>query len=191
MNDPLDWFGLEPPPLPPPEEHHAQAIGFLRMIDLAAVPYAGALVALFGIGLLMLLLAPRRHRLAVEQMGSTPVRDFIIGLVALLVILIPLSFLFRHHARGQGLPILLLLFTVGTGLSVCARHLGERILPERGPLAQTVIGLAGLILPLACPFCLPLLAVAAPLGLGAWLRLGREQPSVIESPNPSPPSTSA
>ena len=113
-----DPFGLNASPVV-----HDTAAQMTRLLNgqeiaLASVPYVGLLIALFGMSLLMLLLAPDRQR----------------------------------------------------------RALGERLLPERGAVAQTMLGLLGLVLPLFSLLGLPVLLIAAPLGWGAWLTTGRKAP---------------
>jgi hypothetical protein len=50
-------------------------------------------------------------------------------------------------------------------------------MPEWSALAQTLIGLAALVLPLFSLVGLPVLLIAAPLGLGAWLSAKRPRPT--------------
>ena len=76
--------------------------------------------------------------------------------------------------RGQILLGLWVFFSGCAGYAVCARALGERMLPDRGAVAQTALGLAALVLPLFTLIGLPVLLIGAPLGLGAWVSARRE-----------------
>lgn len=143
----------------------------LDLVNRTAVLHAELLLCLVGLALLMLLLAPDRHRRAVERLSRHGWGSFLLGAVALTAVVAVLAVLAAHGIR-LGRPLLVFLITTGaaTGLSVCARALGERMWPERGAVAQSCLGLTALVLPLACLPGLPVLLVAAPLGLGAWLR---------------------
>lgn len=135
-------------------------------------PHLGALIALIGLAVLVLMLAPRRHALAVDRLAR-PLANLLLGLLVLLPLAVGLGLLVsRGVVLGRGLLAVLLVAGIAAGVSVCARALGERVLAERGPLAQTAVGLLGLVLPLAAPIGLVVLVVAAPLGLGAFLRGG-------------------
>lgn len=178
--NPLDpaLFGLDAPgdgpgPGPHPPGHLPR---LLEMVNHAAVLQAEIMICLFGLALLLLLIAPDRHRRAVERLGGGGLRCFLSGSMAIGLVLAALAALLATGIR-PGRPLLLVLTVAGaaTGLSVCARVLGERMWPERGVVAQTCLGLTALILPLACLPGWPVLLVAAPLGLGAWLRPARDQ----------------
>jgi hypothetical protein len=136
----------------------------IAMLDLHAM------LALFGLALLLSLLAPRRVAAGVERIATSTLASAAVG-VAVFLVLIAVSMAMWHlHIRpGRGAVAAVAAFALAAGYAVSARALGERALPERGPLAQTFAGLAALVLPLALPIGLPVLVVAAPLGLGAWL----------------------
>lgn len=133
--------------------------------------HGGAIAALFGIGLLALMYAPERHRRAADRLGAGSIVSWLIGAAVLGVVLLVLARLGMRP--GFRALIAVELFACAIGLSVCARVLGERVLPERSAFAQTAAGLLALVLPLASPFGVPVLLIAAPLGLGAWLRPAR------------------
>ena len=150
-------------------------------IALGAVPYVGLLVAIFGTALLWAMLAPARQRQAVARLGAAPGWSFALGALLWFPVALALAWVLKtfgtgaHH--GQGAMTLFLFFTGSAGFAVCARALGERVVPEWSPLAQTLIGLAALVLPLFSLVGLPVLLIAAPLGLGAWLSAGKARPS--------------
>ncbi len=149
-------------------------------IALGAVPYVGLLIAIFGMALLSALLWPDRQRRAVDRLRQAPVSSFLLG--ALLwslpvVALVALSLLVPFGTpRGQGLLALWVFFTGSAGYAACGRALGERVLPDRGPVAQTLLGTMALVLPLFSLLGLPVLLIAAPLGWGAWVTAGRGSP---------------
>jgi hypothetical protein len=147
-------------------------------IALGAVPYVGLLIAIFGMALLSALLWPERQRRAADRLRQAPVASFLLG--ALLwwlpaIALVAVSVLLPwDRPRGQGLLALWLFFSGCAGFAACGRALGERALPERGAVAQTMLGTLALVLPLFSLLGLPVLLIAAPLGWGAWVRAGRE-----------------
>ena len=166
----LDGFGLaagdEAPPLA------VVGKGPVALVHLFTLSgqHLGAMVALVGLALLVLMLAPRRHAQAVDRLAR-PFSNLLLGLVVLLPLVIGFGMLVnRGIMLGRGLLAVLAIAGIAAGVSVCARALGERVLAERGPLAQTAVGLLALVLPLAAPVGLVVLVVAAPLGLGAFLR---------------------
>lgn len=149
--------------------------GILREHPLAlAAVVIGLLVSLAGYALLSVALWPERLERAASSLGRRPVGDWVIGLLALAV---PVGLVVALVAGGirPGRFLLLGIAFVGVaiGLAACARWLGMRMLAGRGALAQTALGLALLLIPMASPFGVPVLAVAAPLGLGAWLAARR------------------
>lgn len=135
-------------------------------------PHFALLTGLLGFALLVLMLAPERHRAAVTRLAR-PLPAFALGGLVLAALGAGLIALGRAGvAPGRGLLVTAFAVAAAAGLSVSARALGERVLPERGALAQTLAGLAAL-LPTCCTLLgLPVLLVAVPLGLGGWL-LGR------------------
>lgn len=95
---------------------------------------------------------------------------YALGLLVIVVTAVALVALIFSGIRPlRGLLATILAIELSLGLAAAARALGRRIAPESSPVAQSWLGLAGLILPLATPLGLPVLAIAAPLGLGAWL----------------------
>lgn len=127
-----------------------------------------------GLALAMLLFAPERHRDAVRRLTAKPLSSLAIGALALYPALVLTLVLLRRGAPGRFLLLVLVAYAVAAGVSVAGRMLGARAMPERGPMAQTVVGLAALLLPCAMLIGLPVLLVAAPLGFGAWLSARRE-----------------
>lgn len=139
---------------------------------LALVPLT--LLGLAGAALLALLLAPERHRRAVDRLAEGAIANLSLGILVIGVPCVALTGLFASGVRvGRGFLALLVVALVAVGVGVCARRLGERVLPEAGPLAQFAVGITGLLLPLLLPVCWPLLPLAAALGAGAWLRARR------------------
>jgi hypothetical protein len=139
---------------------------------LAVVPLG--LLGLGGAALLGLMAAPERHRRAVDRLGSGVALNLLVGLLPTFPLVLILLAL--HHAGialGRGFCWLLLLAVGAIGIGVCARALGERLLPEDSALRQITVGLLGLLLTALLPPCLPLLGVAAVFGTGAWLRARR------------------
>lgn len=132
------------------------------------------LLALGGAALLMLLLAPERHRRAVDRLGTGLLANLLVGLVVTLPFLIALVVLQRNGITiGRGFCWLVLIAVAALGVGVFARLLGERVLPEGHVLAQLGVGLLAVLLTALFPPCLPLLLVVGMLGAGAWLRAGR------------------
>jgi len=173
----LDALGLAAEPWSVSVRPAARLMGWFALDG----GHVGALLALVGVALLVLMLAPRRHAHAVDRLAR-PVRSLLLGLLALVPIALLLGLLLsRGIVIGRGLLATLLCAAVAAGVSVCARGLGERALPEHGPLAQTAVGLLGLVLPLAAPIGLVVLAVAAPLGLGAFLSGWRTAPAQAQA----------
>lgn len=146
-------------------------------IALGAVPYVGLLIAIFGMALLSALLWPDRQRRAANRLRQAPVASFLIGVLMWslpAIALVALSLLVPFGTpRGQGLLALWLFFTGCAGYAACGRALGERMLPDRGPVGQTMLGTMALVLPLFSLLGLPVLLIAAPLGWGAWVSVGR------------------
>lgn len=175
-----DPFGLAGPEAP---ERVQKAIE----VALGAVPYVGLLIGIFGTALLMMMLAPDRQRRGIDRLRKAPVMSFLLGVVvwslpaiALTVLLVKFG---DTRPRGQILLSLWVFFSGCAGYAVCARALGERMLPERGPVAQTALGLCALVLPLFTIVGLPVLLIGAPLGLGAWLSARRDTPrDVTDTP---------
>lgn len=168
-----DPFGLGGPEAP---ERIQKAIE----VALGAVPYVGLLIGIFGTALLMMMLAPDRQRRGIDRLRKAPVVSFLIGVllwslpaIALIVLLVKTG---DTRPRGQILLGLWVFFSGCAGYAVCARALGERLLPERGPVAQTLLGLGALVLPLFTLVGLPVLLIGAPLGLGAWISARRDTP---------------
>lgn len=175
-----DLFGLAAPPAVHEPVAYEQVTRLLngQEIALASVPYVGLLIAIFGMSLLMLLLAPDRQRRALDTLRSSPLRSFVIGAVVWWIPVFLLAVIVAKFGqgkpRGQALLALYLFFSGCAGYAVCARALGERLLPDRGAVAQTMLGLLGLVLPLFSLLGLPVLLIAAPLGWGAWLTTGKK-----------------
>lgn len=146
-------------------------------VALAAVPYVGVLIGIFGTALLMMMLAPERQRRGIDRLRKAPVVSFVIGLLLWSVPAVILAGVLAKFGyekpRGQILLLLWVFFSGCVGYAVCARALGERLLPERGAVAQTSLGLAALVLPLFTLIGLPVLLIGAPLGLGAWVTARR------------------
>jgi hypothetical protein len=166
-----DPFGLAGPEAP---ERFQKAVE----IALGAVPYVGLLIGIFGTALLLMMLAPERQRRGIDRLRRSPVVSFLVGVLlwsvpALLLIGLVVKF-GDTRPRGQILLGLWVFFSGCAGYAVCARALGERMLPDRGAVAQTALGLAALVLPLFTLVGLPVLLIAAPLGLGAWVTAKRE-----------------
>jgi hypothetical protein len=161
--------------LPPAKLHQGLAIA------LGAVPYVGLLIAIFGAALLLAMLAPNRQRLGVERLVAAPGWSFALGALVWFPVALALVAILARFGEGsnhgQGLCALFLFFSGCAGFAVCARALGERAMPEWSALAQTLIGLAALVLPLFSLVGLPVLLIAAPLGLGAWLSAKRPRPT--------------
>ena len=147
-------------------------------LALGAVPYVGLLIGIFGTALLMMLLAPDRQRRGIDRLRRAPIVSFLIGVLLWSVPAAALTFLLVKFGdarpRGQILLGLWVFFSGCAGYAVCARALGERMLPDRGAVAQTALGLAALVLPLFTLIGLPVLLIGAPLGLGAWVSARRE-----------------
>ncbi len=164
-----DPFGLAGPTAPDK---------FQRAIEIAlgAVPYVGVLIGIFGTALLMMMLMPDRQRHGIDRLRRAPLVSFLVGLLLWslpALLLVVLVYQFGERPRGQILLGLWVFFSGCAGYAVCARALGERMLPERGAVAQTALGLAALVLPLFTLVGLPVLLIAAPLGLGAWVTARR------------------
>jgi hypothetical protein len=159
----------------PPADRFAR----LPMIVLAiAVVDLHLMLALFGLALLLSLVATRRTSAGAARLGESPLPSAALGVAVFLALIVAGAAMWHLHLRpGRGLLAVLTIFGVAAGYAVCGRALGERALPERGPLAQTMVGLAALVLPLAMPIGIPVMLVAAPLGLGAWLRGARRATS--------------
>jgi hypothetical protein len=152
-------------------------------LALGAVPYVGLLIAIFGTALLLMLLAPQRQRRAVDRLRSAPVTSFLVGVVLWSLPALVLTALLVHSGdrqRGQLLLGLWVFFSGCAGYAVCARALGERLLPDHGAVAHTLLGLAALVLPLFSLIGLPVLLIGAPLGLGAWVTARRQPPVTAE-----------
>jgi hypothetical protein len=146
-------------------------------LALGAVPYVGLLIGIFGTALLMMMLAPDRQRRGIDRLRQAPVVSFLIGVllwsVPTVVLIVLLAKFGDTRPRGQILLGLWVFFSGCAGYAVCARALGERMLPERGAVAQTALGLCALVLPLFTLIGLPVLLIGAPLGLGAWVSAKR------------------
>ncbi|MBA2480640.1 MAG: hypothetical protein H0V44_08260 [Planctomycetes bacterium] len=143
----------------------------MRFWPLIAGPH---LIALSGLALLVSLLFPSRHSLAVVRVRQAPAISFAVGLVVLVLIVGIFQTLKVNGIQlGQNFLIILCAIACALGFATSARALGERALPGRPAIAHTALGLAALILPLVSPVCLPILAVAPSFGLGAWLLAGR------------------
>lgn len=175
-----DPFGLAGPEAP---ERVQKAIE----IALGAVPYVGLLIGIFGTALLMMMLTPDRQRRGIDRLRKAPVVSFLIGVLLWslpTIVLIGLLVKFGDtRPRGQILLGLWVFFSGCAGYAVCARALGERMLPDRGAVAQTALGLCALVLPLFTLVGLPVLLIGAPLGLGAWVSARRDtQRDVTDTP---------
>jgi hypothetical protein len=168
----LGLFGLDDsqPPSGAGDGDTAHALRVLtRVIGIVALD-VGVMTSLVGLALLLTLLAPRRLQGGLARLSDAPVRGYLLGLAAFLALGAVGVLLFHLHIRpGRGLVGLLAVLGLSSGYAVCARALGERALPGGPPLAQTLVGLMALVLPLATPAGIPVLLVAAPLGFGAWL----------------------
>jgi hypothetical protein len=140
-------------------------------LALGAVPYVGLLIGIFGTALLIMMLAPERQRRGIDRLRRAPVVSFVVGLLVWSLPAIALTALVIRFGdtrpRGQLLLALWVFFSGCAGYAVCARALGERMLPERGAVAQTALGLAALVLPLFTLIGLPVVM------LGAWITAGR------------------
>ncbi len=169
-NDPFGLGG------PAPVERLLKA----QEIALGAVPYVGLLIGIFGTAVLMMMLAPERQRRGIDRLRHAPVVSFLIGLLLWSVPALALTWLLFKFGdtrpRGQILLSLWVFFSGCAGYAVCARALGERMLPEHGAVLQTMLGLVALVLPLFTLLGLPVLLLGAPLGLGAWVTGGRDTP---------------
>lgn len=147
-------------------------------LALGAVPYVGLLIGIFGTALLVMMLAPDRQRRGIDRLRQAPVASFFVGVLLWSLPAVALTFLLMKFGdarpRGQILLGLWVFFSGCAGYAVCARALGERMLPERGAVAQTALGLAALVLPLFTLIGLPVLLIGAPLGMGAWVTAGRD-----------------
>ena len=174
-----DPFGLNGPDLP----GHFDRLQKAQEIALGAVPYVGLLIGIFGTALLMMMLAPERQRRGIDRLRRAPVMSFFIGLLLWSVPAVVLAFLLAKFGdtrpRGQILLGLWVFFSGCAGYAVCARALGERMLPEHGALTQTALGLCALVLPLFTLIGLPVLLIGAPLGLGAWVTARRDTPGAV------------
>jgi len=175
MSEPAqDLFGLGGPGLPA----HLDRLQKAQEIALLAVPYVGLLIAIFGTALLMMMLAPERNRRGIDRLRRAPVVSFLVGMLLWSLPALLLTFLLvkfgDSRPRGQILVGLWVFFSGCAGYAVCARALGERLLPEHGAVAQTTLGLCALVLPLFTLIGLPVLLIGAPLGLGAWVAAGRD-----------------
>lgn len=166
-----DPFGLAGPEA---SEKYQKAVE----VALGAVPYVGLLIGIFGTALLMMMLAPERQRRGIDRLRRAPVVSFLVGALLWLVPAVVLAVLLAKFGdskpRGQILLSLWVFFSGCAGYAVCARALGERLLPDRGAVAQTALGLCALVLPLFTLIGLPVLLIGAPLGLGAWVTARRE-----------------
>ena len=144
------------------------------------MPYVGLLIAIFGMALLSALLWPDRQRRATDRLRQAPVASFFVGVLLWslpFIALIAVSILLpADKPRGQVLLALWVFFTGSAGYAACGRALGERMLPDRGAVAQTMLGTLALVLPLFSLLGLPVLLIAAPLGWGAWATAGRATP---------------
>ena len=148
------------------EHPHA---GFAFITSMGGHP--GALISLFGFALLVFLLAPERNRLAAERACERPLTCVAWGALLLLPPALALLWVLHHTVafHGRGVLAVYLIISSAAGLSVCARALAERAAPQWSAMAQVLVGLAALVLSLACVLGLPVLLIAAPLGLGAWI----------------------
>lgn len=176
-----DPFGLTGPEAP---EKFQKAIE----VALGAVPYVGLLIGIFGTALLMMMLMPERQRRGIDRLRTAPVVSFLVGLLLWSVpalLLVGLMAKFGERPRGQILLGLWVFFSGCAGYAVCARALGERMLPDRGAVAQTALGLVALVLPLFTLIGLPVLLIGAPLGLGAWVTAKRGSPKDVSVPPPA------
>jgi hypothetical protein len=177
-NDP---FGLAGPDLPDKLEKLQKA----QEVALGAVPYVGLLIGIFGTALLMMMLAPDRQRRGIDRLRRAPVMSFLLGVLLWSVPAALLLWVLAKYGdtrpRGQILLGLWVFFSGCAGYAVCARALGERLLPDRGAVAQTALGLCALVLPLFTLIGLPVLLIGAPLGLGALVTATRE--TVREEPS--------
>jgi len=180
----LDPFGLgeapatsastaatPPPPPPPMTGDHHPALPMLVLVYLGALAVVASLT---GLGLLLAMLAPLRQERAAARLAEKPIRSFLLGAVCLLLPLVALHVLFRHHLPiGRGFLVCLLIVGVVCGLATCARALGARALPGRPPIMQTALGLGALALALVAPPGWLAALIAIPLGLGAWITARR------------------
>ncbi len=186
-SDPLGLGG--PAVNPPMGGHHwpeqMDRINKAQELALGAVPYVGLLIGIFGMALLWMMLAPNRQRLAVDRLRQAPITCFVVGFFVWSIPAIFLAFVLikfgETRLRGQILLGLWVFFWAGAGYAVCARALGERLLSDRGPVAQTALGLTGLVMPLFTLIGLPVLLISAPLGVGAWLTAGRKKAALAEN----------
>lgn len=142
-------------------------------VIVAIVMHIGFMLGIFGMAALIALAAPARHVSARARLATAPVRSYLVGLLLLAAFAVIAVALWRHGIRpGRGLVLTLLAAGMATGYATCALALGERAAPDRGRYAQTLIGLAPLVLAMAFPLGWPVALVAAPLGLGAWVLAG-------------------
>ena len=129
-----------------------------------------------GFALLAWCLAPERHRRSLDVLAVKPLRCTLLGLalVAALSVAVVLARRAGWFGSGGGvLTLLPLLIGAGAGLGVTARRLGERALPESGPLAHIAIGLVALVLCGVSIVGIPVVLLAAGQGLGAFGLAGR------------------
>ena len=180
-----DPLGLGGPAVSPHLPEQIDRFNKAQELALGAVPYVGLLIGIFGMALLWMMLAPDRQRLAVDRLRQAPITCFIVGFFVWSIPAIFLTFVLikfgETRLRGQILLGLWVFFWAGAGYAVCARALGERLLSDRGPVAQTALGLTGLVMPLFTLIGLPVLLISAPLGVGAWLTAGRKKAALVEN----------
>jgi len=146
-------------------------VNFTTLWPVLSTLYIVTVLAAFGLGLLWFLIAPDRNRRAVQALTRAPLTSWLIGFGVVITDYALLAVLVKAQVQpGQALLGVLPLFMAALGLSVCARALGERVLPERGPVTHVALGLLALVLPLLSPAFVVIVWIAGPVGLGAWLR---------------------
>jgi hypothetical protein len=142
----------------------------LRLLPLLISLHLGFMVSLFGCALLLGLLAPLQLERGVERLRAHPLSSYLLGLLLLGLLVAGMATLIHLHLRpGRMLIGALAMACLSFGFAICARILGQRALPSHAAIAQGCLGLAALILPMACPIGILVVLVAGPLGAGAWL----------------------
>ena len=142
--------------------------GFPKLLLLFPFWLAGV-VTLFGGAWLTAMLAPQRQMLAADSCAGWS--RWLLGMAVVIGTFLVLVGLIAFGIKPVRLLVVtLLLCELAIGWSVAAMTLGRRVAPEGSAVMQTWLGLLGLGLPLVTPLGIPLLLVAAPMGLGAWLR---------------------
>ncbi len=173
MSDAIDDFFAAaenaPGADPAPTLQH-RALRAMMLLEQHHALHMDVLASLAGIALLMSMVAPDRQRLGTLRLAERPVVSFLVGFAVLAVVAVGFrALIVLGIVPGRPLLGAVAFFAVATGLATSARSLGARVLPDRTGLAQTVVGLVALILPLAWPIGVLTTVIAAPLGLGGWM----------------------